>query len=131
VITLGGRAFTGPFLAPLWSAPKAAGLYAVLVPGWRLMTFRSIHFGHSGDFSGGFLKQHLRYAEWLRIAGTDWSLYIATHEMSFSTEAQREAAAESIARQYRPEFVHPLTGDEAPSLRTMLLARALRANQED
>ena len=38
------------------------------------------------------LKSHPRYAEWVRIAGTDWNLYVGTHEMSFSTEAQREAA---------------------------------------
>ena len=42
VITLGSRSFAGPFLAPLWSPPKSAGLYAVLVPGWRLLTFRAL-----------------------------------------------------------------------------------------
>ena len=29
MITLGSRSFAGPFMAPLWSAPKGAGLYAV------------------------------------------------------------------------------------------------------
>jgi len=28
VITLAGRPFAGPFLLPLWSAPRSAGLYA-------------------------------------------------------------------------------------------------------
>jgi hypothetical protein len=130
VITLGSRSFAGPFLAPLWCAPQAAGLYAVMVPGWRLLTFRAIYFGQTGDFSSGFLKQHSRYAEWLRIAGTDWNLYIATHEMSFSTDTQRESAAKALTREYRPEFIHPAETQETPSLKAMLLARALRAQEE-
>ena len=107
MITLGGRSFSGPFLAPLWLAPKLSGVFAVMVPGWRLMTFRALHFGHTADFGSGFLKHEARYGEWLRIAGTEWNLYIATYEMSFSTDAQRGAAAAAIARGYRPEFVPP------------------------
>ena len=129
MITLGSRTFSGPFLAPLWSAPRAAGVFAVMVPGWRLMTFRAIHFGQTDDFSSGFLKSQPRYAEWLRIAGTEWNLYIATHEMSFSTNAQREGTALSVAREYRPEFVPPAHTEEMPALSTMLLARAMRAQQ--
>ncbi len=51
MIALAGRAFAGPFLLPLWSAPRGAGLYAVMVPGWRLLTFRALHFGQAEDFS--------------------------------------------------------------------------------
>jgi hypothetical protein len=47
VITLGSLAFNGPFLAPLWNPPKSAGRYAVPVPGWRLLTFRALHFGQT------------------------------------------------------------------------------------
>jgi hypothetical protein len=129
VITLGGRSFAGPFLVPLWSAPQCAGLFAVLVPGWRLLTFRALHFGESGNFSGQALKDHPRYAEWLSIAGTDWNLYVATQEMSFSTQAQRAAAERSLTRDYKPEFRH-VDGKHAPSLRTLLLAQALRNGQE-
>ena len=90
MITLAARPFTGPFLLPLWSAPRTGGLYAVMVPGWRLLTFRAIHFGQTEDFSvREFLTGHPRYREWLVIAGTDWNLYIATYEMSFSTQARR------------------------------------------
>jgi len=131
LITLGNQPFAGPFLAPLWSPPRSAGLYAVLVPGWRLLTFRAIYFGHAQDFSAGLLKSHERHAEWLRIAGTDWNLYIATHEMSFSTETQREAALAALARDYRPEFIHPAAVQEAPSLRTLLLAQAMRNNKDE
>ena len=104
MITLGNRSFAGPFLLPLWSAPAASGLYAVMVPGWRLLTFRALYFGQAGDFSQNDLRQHPRYAEWLAIGGTDWNLYIATHEISFSTEAQRQAAERDLTRSYRPEF---------------------------
>jgi hypothetical protein len=131
VITLGKQPFAGPFLAPLWSPTRAAGLYAVLVPGWRLLTFRAIYFGHGADFSAGLLKHHERHAEWVRIAGTDWNLYVATHEMSFSTETQREAALGALAREYRPEFIHPAAAQEAPSLKTMLLAQAMRNNKDE
>jgi hypothetical protein len=129
VITLGNRSFAGPFLAPLWSPPKTAGLYAVLVPGWRLLTFRALYFGQAESFTVDLLKSHERHAEWVTIAGTDWNLYIATHEMSFSTPAQREAAERELARSYKPEF-KPVDGRPAPSLRTLLLAQAMRNGQD-
>ena len=129
MITLGSRSFTGPFLVPLWSPPRAAGLYAVLVPGWRLLTFRALHFGQSESFAPGLLKEHPRYAEWLAIAGTDWSLYVATHEMSFSTQGQRQVAERELVRNYKPEF-KDVDGKQTPSLRTLLLAQALRNGQE-
>ena len=131
MITLGSQQFSGPFLAPLWSPPRAAGLYAVLVPGWRLLTFRAIYFGHTEGFSADLLKKHERHAEWQRIAGTDWNLYLATHEMSFSTAAQRESALGALAREYRPEFIHPAAAQEAPSLKTMLLAQAMNNKKDD
>jgi len=84
VITLAGRPFTGPFLLPLWSAPRTAGLYAVMVPGWRLLTFRALHFGQAEDFSAReFLTGHPRYREWLAIAGTvtAWYLYLKNTEL--------------------------------------------------
>ena len=112
MIALGSRAFSGPFLAPLWLPPRAAGLYAVMVPGWRLMTYRAIHFGQTGDFASGFLKSHERRAEWLRIAGTEWNLYVATYEMPFSTEGERRSAALAATREYRPEFAPPVATEE-------------------
>jgi hypothetical protein len=131
VITLGSRSFAGPFLLPLWSAPKSAGLFAVMVPGWRLLTFRALHFGQAENFSIDIIKSHSRYAEWITIAGTEWNLYVATHEMSFSTEVQRQSAEREVAREYRPEFSAPIPNPELPGLRTMLLARALRTNARD
>jgi len=131
VITLGSRSFTGPFLLPLWSAPKAAGLFAVMVPGWRLLTFRALHFGQVDNFSVVAVTFQSRYAEWISIAGTEWNLYVATCEMSFSTEVQRQAAEREVAREYRPEFSAPVPNPELPGLRTMLLARALRSNSQE
>ena len=132
MIALAGRAFAGPFLLPLWSAPRGAGLYAVMVPGWRLLTFRALHFGRAEDFSArGLLGGHPRYCEWLAIAGTDWNLYIATYEMSSSTAAQREAVERQIAREYRPEFNYPAPTPETPSLKAFMLAQALRTNKNE
>jgi ABC-type cobalt transport system substrate-binding protein len=129
VITLGSRSFAGPFMAPLWSPPKSAGVYAVMAPGWRLLTFRALEFGHTQDLSSrDVLKQHAKYREWLTIVGTEWNLYIATHELSFSTEAQREAMVRELARDYRPEF-KALASPQEPSLRTLLLAQAMRSNK--
>jgi hypothetical protein len=129
VITLGSLSFNGPFLAPLWSPPKTAGLYAILVPGWRLLTFRALYFGQAESFTGELLKSHERHAEWVTIAGTDWNLYIATYEMSFATPAQLESAARELARSYKPEF-KPVDGKHTPSLRTLLLAQAMRNGQD-
>jgi hypothetical protein len=129
VITLGSRSFAGPFMAPLWSPPRSAGVYAVMAPGWRLLTWRALDFCEAPALSLESLRRHPKYAEWLRIVGTEWSLYIATHELSFSTEAQRLAVMRELAREYRPEF-KPMTSPEAPSLGTLLLAQALRAHKE-
>lgn len=104
MIALGGRSFTGPFLAPVWTPSRNAGIYAVMVPGWRVMTFRALHFAQTGDLAGDGFRQHQRYAEWLSIAGTEWNLYIAVHEMPFSTAAQRNVVERSLARDYKPEF---------------------------
>ncbi len=130
MITLGSRSFAGPFLLPLWSPPRAASLFAVMVPGWRLLTFRVLHFGQADALSGEKIRSHPRCAEWIAAAGTEWNLYVATHEMSFSTEAQRQAAERDVAREYRPEFSVPVPNPELPGLRTMLLARALRTQTE-
>ena len=132
MITLAGRGFAGPFLLPLWSAPRGAGLYALMVPGLRLLTFRALHFGQAEDFSAReLLGGHPRYREWLAIAGTDWNLYIATYAMSTSTAAQREAVERQIAREYRPEFNYPAPTPETPSLKAFMLAQALRTNKNE
>jgi hypothetical protein len=129
VITLGSLGFSGPYLAPLWSPAKTAGLFAVLVPGWKLMTFRALYFGQADTLDAELVKSHSRLAEWRTIAGTEWNLYIATHEMSFSTPAQRESAARDLARSYKPGF-KALDDKEAPSLRTLMLAQAMRQSND-
>ena len=129
MITLGSLSFNGPFLAPLWTPPKTAGLYAVLVPGWRLLTFRALYFGQAETFSPDLIRAHERHTEWATIAGTDWNLYIATHEMSFATPVRLESAARELARSYKPEFT-PVDEKQTPSLRTMLLAQAMRNGQD-
>ena len=130
MITLGSRSFAGPFMAPLWSPPRSAGVYAVMAPGWRLLTFRALEFcGTENLAEPQLLKQQAKYREWLTIVGTEWNLYVATHEMSFSTEAQRAAVVRGLAREYRPEFT-ALAVPQEPSLRTLLLAQAMRANKD-
>jgi hypothetical protein len=131
VITLGTRSFAGPFLAPLWSPPRSAAIYAVMAPGWRLLTFRALEFDHAEGVSSGLLKQHAKYREWLTIVGTEWNLYIATYEMPLSTASERGAVLREVSRSYRPAF-KPLSSaaDNMPDLKTLLLARALRSSEE-
>jgi hypothetical protein len=119
VITLGARSFAGPFMLPLWSAPKNPALYAVMAPGWRLLTFRALDFDQCGEISLNSLRRHAKYAEWLRIVGSEWNLYVATHEMSLSSEAERASALRAVVREYRPEF-KPMVSPEAPSLKTRI-----------
>jgi hypothetical protein len=98
VITLGSSGFAGPFLAPLWTPPRAPGLYAVMIPGWRLLMFHPVYFGEAADLSAaGVVKGHASYADWLALAGTEWNLYIATLEMYQSSEAERQALQRSLA----------------------------------
>ena len=129
MITLAGRSFAGPFMAPLWSPPRNAGVFAVMAPGWRLLTWRALDFCPAEDLSAPeLLKQHPKYREWLTIVGTEWNLYIATHELSLSTAAERQAAVRELSRDYRPEFT-ALAVPQEPSLRTLLLAQAMRSNK--
>ena len=105
MITLAARSFAGPFMAPLWLPVSAAGLYAVMAPGWRLLTFRALDFGEAPDLSSkDLLRQHPKYRDWVSIVGTEWNLYVATHEMPLSTPAERGAVLRELAREYRPEF---------------------------
>ena len=98
MITQGSRSFAGPFLAPLWSPPRAPGVYAVMIPGWRLLMFHPVHFGEAADLSApGTLKEHPCYADWLALAGTEWNLYVATFEMYDSSEAVRQALQRELA----------------------------------
>jgi hypothetical protein len=130
VITLGSRSFAGPYMLPLWSAPKSAGIYAIMAPGWRLLTWRALDFCQADDLSApDLVKQQSKYREWVSIVGTEWNLYVATHEMSFSTSGQREAMLRELARAYRPEF-KPFAEPEPSSLKTLLLAQAMRTNKD-
>ena len=131
MITLGNRSFAGPFLLPLWSPPRTAGVYAVMVPGWRLLTFRALHFGHAETFSIETIRKSSRYAEWISVAGTDWNLYVATHDLANSTESERLSVEREVTREYRPEFSAPVTHPELPGLRMMLLARSLRGGSSE
>ena len=129
MITLANRSFAGPFMVPLWSPPKNAGVFAVMAPGWRLLTWRALDFCPAEDLSAsGLLKQHPKYREWLTIVGSDWNLYVATHELPLSTAAERQSAVRELSREYRPEFTS-LAVPQEPSLRTMLLAQAMRSNK--
>ena len=99
MIALGGRRFSGPFLAPVWTPRRTAGLYAVMVPGWRLLTFHPVHIGHAADLAyAGLIRGHEHYAEWLSLAATEWNLYVAACEMPGSSEAERQAACRDLAR---------------------------------
>ncbi len=129
-MTLGNRSFAGPFLAPLWSPPRSAALYAVMAPGWRLLTFRALQFDHAEVLSSGMLKQHAKYPEWLTIVGTEWNLYIATYEMPLSTASERATVLRELSRTYRPEFKPISSAPDAPDLKTLLLARALRGSEQ-
>ena len=131
MITLGGRQFAGPFLAPVWSPAKVAGVYAIMVPGWRVLTFRALHFDQSAELSMDTIRQHPRYAEWVSIAGTEWNLYVAVHEMSFSTEAQRQSVERALARDYKPEFNDLAPNPQMPGIGTLLLAQAMRESGHD
>jgi hypothetical protein len=93
------------------------------------MTFRALYFGQAEMLETQLVRSHARLAEWRTIAGTEWNLYVATHEMSFSSAAQRESAARELARSYKPAF-KPVDDREAPSLRTLMLAQAMRQPNE-
>ena len=106
MIALAARSFAGPFMAPLWSPLRGAGVYAVMTPGWRLLTFRALAFGEAEDLaSQGLLRRHPKYREWLSIVGTEWNLYVATHPMALSTPGERGAVLRELSRGYRREFI--------------------------
>ena len=133
MITLAGKAFSGPYMLPLWSAPGAAGVFAVMVPGWKSLTFRALHFDHAEALRADTIKQHPRHAEWVSIGGTEWNLYVAVLEMPYSTDAERRSGVRQAERLYRPEFQRPEFQNfdhNAPSLRELMLAHAMRENRD-
>jgi len=61
-----------------------------MVPGWRVMTFRALHFGQAAELSMDRIRKPRAATPNGIPSPAPSGTSIAVHEMSFSTEAQRE-----------------------------------------
>jgi hypothetical protein len=58
-------------------------------------------------------------------------MYVAVHEMAFSTETERKSVERALARDYKPEFNDLAPNPQMPGIRTLLLAQAMREGKND
>ena len=96
--------FSEPILLTAWEPPYKAGIYAILKydSSCKPKPYKSLYFGESSNMSErGFTTHHARPC-WIRNAGGEDKLYIATHLMPFSTAQERRAVEAKLIADYRP-----------------------------
>jgi hypothetical protein len=104
--SLAGLTFEGPRVLAGWTAPAAAGVYAVLYkpdPETKPERYAVTYVGHSDALSAErFPFRHPRAACWVQRAGSRWKVYIATYEVPGGGRAHREQIARELIAIYRP-----------------------------
>lgn len=103
-ISLGRYKFINPKKITDFTAPKFAGVYAIMIPDLNVKPapFRVIYFGESEDLSErGFLKSHHKYECWLREAGEEDILFISIYPMPKSKVEDRKSVENELIQAYR------------------------------
>ena len=104
--SLAGYLFDGPRLLGGWAPPSAPAVYVVLYrrePEQRPDRYAVIFVGHSDNLAEeGFPFRHPRAHCWVRRAGSQWRVHIATFEVPGDTRAHRELIANELVAIYEP-----------------------------
>lgn len=103
-INYGGVEFSQPIPLSSWEPPFKGGLYAIVVPDQtsKPKPFRVVYFGQSSNMSERGFSSHYKGNFWLRQAGSEANLYIATYLMPNSSERDRVALEDRLVGEYRP-----------------------------
>lgn len=103
-INFSSYAFSEPILLINWEPPYKAGIYAILkyASSCKPKPYRSLYFGQSSNMSErGFSNHHARDC-WIRNAGGENQLYIATYLMPNSTDQERIKVEAKLIADYQP-----------------------------
>jgi hypothetical protein len=103
-INFSGYVFSDPILLINWNPPYKAGIYAILKydSSCNPKPYRVLYFGQSGNMSErGFSSHHARSC-WIRNAGSEDKLYIATYLIPNSTEPERLKVESKLIEDYQP-----------------------------
>ncbi len=96
--------FSEPILLNDWEPPYKAGIYVILKydSSCTPRPYSYLYFGESGNISErGFTSHHARPC-WIRNAGGEAKLYIATYLMPSSTAEERRAVEAKLIAYYQP-----------------------------
>jgi hypothetical protein len=95
--------FSEPIALSVWTPPKYAGLFAILVndPNWAPRAFQPLYFGEFGNNAP--LQALLPDYGRLVAAAKGRTLYMSLLAMPFSTTAQRRQLRDELACAYNPE----------------------------
>ncbi len=84
---------------------RCAALYAILVAddSSASFPFRPIYFGQTENLAQShFFESHPRYADWVREAGSEQDLFVATYLCAGMTGQYREFVEGMLVREYAP-----------------------------
>jgi hypothetical protein len=102
-IAYSNRQFSEPTRFPPLLAPLYSGIYAILVSdlGFRPRPFRLLYLGESSFLGERLTRQHEKYNDWVREAGTT-DLYFAYHPTIGMTDQQRKDLECALINQHCP-----------------------------
>jgi len=97
--------FSEPVSIAVWTPPKYAGLFAVLVsdPNWAPKAFQPVYFGEFGNNIPLQLQALLPDYACLVVAAKGRALFVSVLPMPFSTTAQRRDLCNELVSAYNPE----------------------------
>lgn len=102
-ITFQDLRFSGPFPFATAQRSRLGGIYAICVydNDWGPRPYRPIYFGEAGNREERVTTSHEKFAEWVRVAGTRFKLYVAFRTITDVTA--RRIAERRLIEHYKPE----------------------------
>lgn len=96
--------FSEPVFLSNWNPPYEAGIYVILKydSSFKPKPYKALYFGQSSNMSErGFSSHHARSC-WIRNAGSEDKLYIATYLIPNSKEPERLKVESKLIADYQP-----------------------------
>jgi hypothetical protein len=105
-ITWGDYEFDGPSRLDSWTAPRRAGVYAIMYKKDAVKkpnSYTIVYFGESENLSErGFPWEHHQAQCWIDKTGSRNNVYIGVHYMPGSTHAERSSVEQALIAKYNP-----------------------------
>ena len=97
--------FSEPESLPEWKTKEKNGIYTILTkdPQTKSQPYKAVYFGESDNLSDtSFLKSNQRFECWIKEAGSEADLYIATFPMPDSAPELRQGIVAFLVKYYHP-----------------------------